>query len=283
MKNSHGAILLAALIFGTGGLFVKTLDAPSTVVVAFRLFIPAIAILIFCRDLRIRLLTQPSRTLAVASACTAVRVLFWVLALRYASITKVIFILYTWPVIFTIFQARFFGERVSRKGALLLAISFCGIATLYVGEPLHPDNHEIIGMGCMLIVAFLNATILTVFKRALKTHSPLEVVMYDNLVGGIIFLPFALYHYNTLSLTTVTWGGLYGIVIGFLAYWLLYYGMARVPAILASILCYMEVISATVIGVIVFGEAITWRVVVGGSLILASATMAHRMRGKLQG
>ena len=272
------AILAAATIFGTSGVFVKSLALPSTAITALRLLVPSIILLSTQGTLRRRLFTAPNKTLLIASVFTSLRIFFWVLGLVFAPMSKAICILYTWPILFTILNATLLKERVSARTKFLLLVAFGGILTMYATEEISLKNRDLIGMLCMLLVAFINAGVLTVFKKELSRHSPLEILMYDNLVGSIVFLPFLLYHAGTFTASSFAIGCGYGITIGLVAYGLLFYGLSKVRGSIASVLAYMEVVVTMILGSLVFHEEITLRMVIGGAMIIFSAVMVRPPR-----
>lgn len=264
------AVLLGSAFFGTAGVFVKTLDLPVTVIACFRVLVPAVYFLYTQKEVRNKILSDPNPRLMLASLLTASRIFIWVLAFLFAAMSKAVIILYTWPILLTILSATFLGEEVSSRTKKLLSMAFFGILLIYSGEEFTLSNRDFLGMGLMLLVAILNAMVVVIFKKELKSHSHKEVVLYDNLVGSIIFFPFLLYHFSDLSLVSIVMGITYGFLIGLVGYSLFYYGLSKVKASLASILSYMEVIIAMVLGVTFFGEIVTWQMLLGGGIILIS-------------
>lgn len=272
------AILTAATIFGTSGVFVKSLELPSPAITALRLVVPSLVLLSTQKKLRHKLLHSPNKTLLLASVFTSMRIFFWVLGLLFAPMSKAICILYTWPILFTVLNARLLKERVSTRTKLLLLIAFGGILTMYSTEELSFKNRDLIGMSCMFLVACINAGVLTIFKKELSRHSPLEILMYDNLVGSIIFLPFLVYYADRFTLSSLVVGSGYGVTIGLVAYGLLFYGLSKVRGSIASVLTYMEVVVTMILGAIIFHEEITFRMLLGGAMIVFAAAMVRTPR-----
>ena len=193
----------------------------------------------------------------------------------FAAISKAIGMLYTWPIFLTVLGIIFLGEKVSKRTKILLLIAFIGILVTYSGETISLDNRDLIGMGLMLGVAILNATVMIIFKKELESYSPTEIVLYENCVGSVIFLPFLFYYFRTLTSEAVVLGTLYGFLIGFVGSTLLYFGSTRIKVSVASILCYVEVISAILFGIIFFNEVVSWNMIIGGCMIIASATLVR--------
>jgi drug/metabolite transporter (DMT)-like permease len=273
------AILVAATLFGTSGVFVKSLALlPSTAITALRLVVPFLLLFSTQGTLRRRLFSRPNKTLLFASAFTSLRIFFWVLGLVFAPMSKAICILYIWPILFTLLNGCILKERVLPRTKLLLLTAFAGILIMYSAEELSLNNRDLIGMSFMFLVACINAGVLTVFKREMLRHSPLEILMYDSFVGAIIFLPFLIYYADRFTPSSLLIGSGYGITIGLVAYGLLFYGLSKVRGSIASVLTYMEVVVTMVLGAVIFHEQITWRMLIGGSMIVFAAVMVRAPR-----
>ena len=269
------AILAAAALFGTSGVFVKSLALPATAITALRLLVPSVVLLSTQREIRHKLFTAPNRTLLVASVFTSLRILFWVLGLMFAPMSTAIFVLYLWPILFTILNAYVLKERVTLRAKLLLLLAFGGILIMTSAEDISLHNRDLLGMAFMFLVACINAGVLTVFKKELAHRSPLEILTYDNLVGSVIFLPFLVYHAERFTPSSVIIGAGYGCTIGLVAYGLLFYGLSKTKGSIASVLTYLEVVVTTILGIVIFHEECTWRLLVGGTMIVFAAIMAR--------
>lgn len=274
------SILVASLIFGMAGAFVKTVDIHLTALAWFRLAAPTLFVLATEPRLFTDLFRNPNRLMLLASSLTAARILLWMTALALASLSKAVFMLYAWPIFFTILNALYLNEKVSRRAQMLLGVAFSGILIMYSGEELSANNRDLLGMGLMLVVACLNAVALTIFKGQLTQESPTKVLLYDNVIGAAVFFPFLVIHSNDLTLSQTSLTIVYAASTGVFAYLLLYRALRVVPGSTASILSYMEVVSATICGVLFFNEALTWRVAVGGALILLAAFFIRREEKK---
>lgn len=280
MNSGVLAVISAAIIFGSAGIFVKTLDMPATVIASFRFFIPAIILLVLYKEVRRNLFTKPDKLLIAASCLTALRILLWVLGFLFAPVSKAVVILYTWPLFLTLFSSVFLKETVSRRNWQLLFTAFGGVLVICFEDlSLTPPDY-LLGLVLMLGVAILYAIVLTMFKERLENHSPEEVLLYDNFFGALIFLPFLVWHIPEMGATDFGYGAFYGLVIGFLGYYLLYQGLSKVKASLAGILSYFEVVSATILGILFFNESISLQMLVGFGLVLIPSLLLRTRQRK---
>ncbi|MYM63292.1 DMT family transporter [Pseudomaricurvus sp. HS19] len=270
------AVFSAACIFGLAGVFVKLLEMPVTVAAGFRLFVPGVLLLLFAPSLRRRVFTHHSPLLLLASAITVVRILLWVAGLSWAPLSKAVVVLFSWPLLFTLMSIVAGQERPSLRTLALLGLAVAGLGLLQHGTEWRWDSRETLGLLSMFVSALLFAGNMFIYRQALQSRSPMEVVLRDCLLGGVVFLPFILWYLPGFSVPQVVGGVGYGVLIGLLGYGLLYYGLARVKPSVASVLAYGEVLSAVLLGVVVFDErlsAVHW---LGAGCILLAAALARR-------
>ncbi|MCK5062697.1 MAG: EamA family transporter, partial [Candidatus Aenigmarchaeota archaeon] len=64
--------------------------------------------------------------------------------------------------------------------------------------------------------------------------------------------------------------------IGIVGFILFFSALKKINASTASHLTYVEVISAAIFGIVLFGELLTWNVLLGGILIIASTYFLKR-------
>lgn len=270
------SVLLSASVLGFSGFFVKTLQMPVTSIAGFRVCMP-LALLFLVQQRRFSLASDiPKKRILVASAFTCTRIVLWILGMEFAPLSKAVVVLYLWPIFMTLFSAVFLKEPVDRRSRFLLLLSFTGLIILHGSKVLSLHDRETIGLGCMLLVAIINAGNTIVFKAELARRSRYEVLFFDNLVGAAIFGPLLLRELPSLPLSEIVFGMLYGALIGYLGYMLLYYGLRRIPAAVASVLAYTEAVVACIIGIAFFDEPLTWNLIVGGAMILVSAALVRR-------
>ena len=267
------SLILAASVFGLSGVFAKLLDMPATAIAGFRFAVPTVLLLLVYPDIRRFIQTGVNPKLLAASCCSAFRVGLWVLAFLYAPISKVVVILFTWPIFFALLANWILGETLSLKGWLLLLCALCGVIVFCLDPTGSDQENYYLGMALMFVVAIINAAVLIVFKKLSGQHSSKEILLYDNVVGALIYLPFILLVLPQLDATDIGLGILYGAVIGFLAYSLLFYALPKVKASVWGVISYLEVVTASIFGVLIFGELITWQMLLGAALILIPVMM----------
>ena len=270
------AIILAATIGGSSGVFIKFLNLPSTSIAFFRVFIPVVILLGYLRWKKTKLFQGDYKIMLVASGLNAARMFLYIFAFLYTSIGNAVIILFTWPIFATIFSTIFLKEKVTKRTSLLIGGAFLGIIIAFADKEISFGDKDFIGMGSMLLSAIIFAFTMIVFKKGLKSYTKTETIFYQNLVGVIIFLPFIFFNgpFPTLVQTSVV--SVYGFLAGIVAFLLFFFALKKVKMSHYSLFTYWEVLAASIFGIIFFKELITPNVILGGGLIIIAGLLLKR-------
>ncbi len=276
--NPFLEVLTAAIIWGSTGAFVKYLALPPTTMTAFRLAVPSLFLLIIFL-LQKRKIFQFNKALLLGSSLNAGRMLFYFIGFSLTSIGNAVIILYTWPIFATLAGIVLLKEKVTIQKMSLIAIAFLGIILVYIGKEISFANKDFVGMGAVLLSALISGLMMVILKRELESHTRFEVVYYQNLIGGIIFLPFLFFNTPFPTIWQFSVATFYAILIGVVGFALFFSGLRKLSTSTASGLAYMEVISGIALGVVLFHETISWNMIAGGILILLSVFLIQRLKG----
>lgn len=205
----------------------------------------------------------------------------YIAGFAFTSISNVVLLIYTRPVLATVLSAIMLGERISARLWFLLLVSFSGVVIIVTGHPLSLANRDLIGMAIAFLAAFTTAlTWAMIKKRGYGDNSPIEILFYQHLIGGaacLFYLPKVI---MTEPLSGLFVASLYGIFVGFFATLLYFRGLRVVPLSQAMPLTYMELVITVLIAVYIFGEELTLRTILGGVLIVSSALATIYMAQK---
>ena len=276
--NPYLAIIIAATIGGSSGVFIKLIDLPATTITFFRMAVPVIVLLGYLYYKRTKLFRGNYRIMMVASVLNATRMFFFFVGYLYTSIGNAVIILFTWPIFGSLFSAIFLKEKVSVRTALLIGLAFTGIVIMYLNKEISFGNEDFIGMAAMLLSAILFSITAVIFKKELVYYSKTETIFYQNLVGAVAFLPLLFIYTPVPSAMQIGAASLYGFLIGIVAFTLFFYALRRLKMSHYALFTYWEVIAALFFGVLFFQEQITWNMLIGGSLILATGIMLRKKK-----
>lgn len=201
-----------------------------------------------------------------------------ILAEQYVPTGVVALFVATAPLWMAIIDRVIFGRRLPPLVIVGLVIGFGGVAFL-IGSP--GSGHINLFGAALALAAPLCWASGSVFTRHVKLPvRPLVAASMEMLWAGALFGVLSLV---TGELGRVHWQGIsrtswlallylivFGSLIGFSAYvWLL----RSAPLSLVSTYAYVNPVVAVVLGAIFIGEALTPRVVIAGSIILAAVAL----------
>lgn len=276
--NPYLAIIIAATIGGSSGVFIKILDLPAGTITFFRMAVPVVVLLAYLHYREVKLFRGNYRIMMVASVLNASRMFLFFVGYLYTSIGNAVIILFTWPIFGSLFSAIFLREKISARTALLIGLAFAGIVIMYANKEISFGNEDFIGMAAMLFSAILFSITAVIFKKELVNYSKTETIFYQNLVGSVAFLPFIFI--STPGPTPLQAGvaGFYGFLIGIVAFVLFFYALRRLKMSHYALFTYWEVVAALLFSLLIFQEEITLNMILGGGLILTTGILLKKKK-----
>lgn len=272
-------VLVAATGFGTLAIFGKLAEAAGLTrptLLFFRFLIGAVVVwgVLLVRGEAVLLTGRPLRATVVLGVIYAVLTLsyFWGLSFMTASLTAIVF--YTYPVWVFALSVAFLDERVTRPVAIALSLALAGVV-LVIGV----NAARISLFGILLVtLAALGYAIYNVAGRALTADTSPRVLTAHVLIVVMLIIGLrwvgagAQLPRTTAHLWIIVGIGIIGTGVPLI---LLYEGLKRVEATHASILGTAEPVGTVTFGVIILGETLGMRTVVGGLLVIAGVTMVQ--------
>jgi len=274
--NPYLEAIVAGIIWGSSGIFIKYLDLPPTTATFFRLAIPTIILLLFFIVKKIKIFHGNNRLILFASILNAARVYLYTVGFTLASISNSIIVLYTWPIFTTIFGVLFLKEKVHKRTFFLLFIALAGTALIYLDKEFSFSDNNFVGMTAMLLSAVIYALAVIIFKKESGKYSEYEIIFYQNIIGSVLFIPFILVNKPLPTLPQISLGIVYGTLIGLVGFVFFFSALKKIKVSTVSLLSYIEVISAIILAIIFFQETLTWNMVVGGLLIILATTLVRK-------
>ena len=164
-------------------------------------------------------------------------------------------------------------EKMSRNKAVGTALGFTGVAVLIGAAAL-----EGLAASVLAQIAVLGATVsygfASVFGRRFATTPPLQTARGQLTMSSLIMLlllPFvgASFSFEWPSVATVWSIILLAVVCTAFAYLLFFRILARAGALNISLVTFLVPLSAILLGIVVLGETLEWRHLIGLAIILA--------------
>lgn len=253
------AVLLAALLWSTGGLFIKLLPFDAFTILCYRAFFAA---LLFAGLFRRRVWRFSWATLLV-SLFYAGLVISFVTSTKLTTAANAIFLQYTAPIYLMLLEPLLFKFRLERINIVTVVFCFLGMALLFFGDLEVGDMS-----GNLLALSsgvFLAAMLLA---QRFNHHDNHEAAIFQgNVLVFVLFLPAAA---QASWPTLPEWGMLLflGLVQIGLGYVLFTYGLKRVLAIESSLIAMLEPVLNPVWVLIGYGERPGMTAVWGGAVIV---------------
>ncbi len=201
-----------------------------------------------------------------------VGVILWFYAMARIPIAEVTALGYIAPIFVTIGAAIFLGERLRWRRIIAVLAALVGALVI-----LRPGFQEIgIGQLAQVGAAPLFAASTLLAKRLTREVDPTLIVGLLSLLCTFVLLPPAL-----LNWVDPTWTELgflaFTAVIATLGHYTMTLAMRAAPITVTQPIQFIQLVWATLLGVLAFGEPIDPYVLIGGAIIVGSATfISHR-------
>src|SRR5437588_2184299 len=273
-KNSSPLMLVlgAAILWSTGGLFIKATHLSAFELSFGRSLLAAITIVFFTRREGFGI----NRISAITSILYAALLILFVLATKLTTAANAIFLQYTAPVYVLILEPIFYKEKFRVRDLATVVACVAGMSLFFVGK-LRPEDVS----GNLLALA--SGVCFALFFLLLRHSKAREVnrassAIYGNLIVVLICAPaFFTAAGRGISGSDLARIAYLGIVqIGF-AYLLFTLAMARgVRSLDAGIIGYVEPVLNPIWVFLFIGEHPSNWAIVGGTIIIVSV-IAHML------
>jgi DME family drug/metabolite transporter len=270
-------VLAAALLWSTGGLFIKWTSLSGLELSCWRSFFAIFTLAYFTRreGFGINGLT------AVASLLYACLLILFVLATKQTTAANAIFLQYTAPVYLLILEPLVYKEKFRSRDLITVLVCLGGMALFFVGQ-LRPQ--DIAGNVMALTSGLFFATYFLLLRhpRAREVNRASSAI-YGNTLAVLITLPWGLASLSQITTHDFLSVSYLGVIQLGVSYALFTHGMARgVRSLDAGIICYSEPVLNPVWVFLVIGEKPSKWALLGGAIIIV-AVIIHMIldaRGK---
>jgi RarD protein len=230
-------------------------------------------------------LRWPERPVAefVRGLLIAATTLIFFTSLKVLPVADAIAIFFVEPLILTVLSAVFLGEAIGWRRIAAVVVGFAG--ALVIIQP----SYDVFGVYALLpLAAAVAFSLYLIVTRKLAVHGGPMAMQFNAAVGGLIMMSVALAlglpgDIDFLAIRPA--GGVQWLLLALLGliattgHLLIVHAFKRAPASVLAPFQYFEIIGATILGFLVFGDvprSTTW---LGMMLIVASGLYVfHRER-----
>ncbi|WP_461207472.1 DMT family transporter [Clostridium sp. DL1XJH146] len=307
MKSSI-KIILAMIIWGSLGLFVKNINLPAMEIAFFRALIASffyIIIGLFSRFTHLKSRTNSFDVISNGTGFLDIKLpnsqnfgfinkesnnkdllllilsgvamgFNWVLlfqAYKMTSIANATLSYYFAPVLVILVAPLILKEPFNLFKLVSVLISMYGLFIIITGNfdirEFNAINDKGIVFGLAAAVFYCSVIILNNLVKSFSNITRTKIQLFSSL---IVLIPFIIYRNNLHSIdtTSVIYILIIGVVHTGIAYYLYFSGIKEASAGTAAILSYIDPISALILSFLILGELLTIYELVGALLILGA-------------
>ena len=276
MKNSSEhtkgilAVFLTALLWSSGGLFIKLVTLSPMQISFFRCLIAAIVFAVLFRE---KILKLNPLALLNSFSYAAVLILF-VIATKTTTAANAIFLQSTAPIYVLIFEPILTKTKWEKINIITIAVCFLGMILFFMGD-LTPG--DIKGNIAALLAGVAFAAFFLGMKKNDKQYGEASI-FYGNIIVALICTPFVT-EIRELSFNNLWMLLFLGVFQIAFAYALFSYGLKKILAVEASIISMLEPVLNPVWVFIGYGEVPSVYAIIGGLIIISAITIRTLLAG----
>jgi len=209
------------------------------------------------------------RLFGARGAVHVVAVIFWFYAMARLPVAEVTAIGYLNPVVVMLGGVVVFGERLGRLRMITVVVALIGAVVV-----LRPGMRELSSGHMAQVIAAIFFAGSYLFAKRLSALVPAGlVVAMLSLTVTVGLLPFALAVWQPVEALQA--GLLAGTaVLGTAAHYCMTRAFAAAPLAVTQPVTFLQIVWATLLGVLVFGEAVDPWVLIGSAMILGAVSIS---------
>ena len=201
----------------------------------------------------------------------------FIAAFFFAPVADVVFIYSAFPVITLLLAALLLHSRVRPIDLLCAATVVAGMGLIVFGQT---SLHSLLGAALSLCATLLFALITVGIKRHPQAGM-LKVTYVGAFIAALAMAPFT--SFGSTSGHDLAWLWLYGFLNVGVGFGLYLMGVRRIPSVLASLVCMLEIPLAPLWVYLFFGETVARQSLIGGGVIVLAVLVNVLSSGRKVG
>lgn len=285
--EKQGKCILAMLIFGTIGIFVRFLAMPSSVIALVRGFVGVlflfVVLLLKGQKVDFDAIRKNFVWIFVSGAFIGFNWILLFEAYRYTTVAVATLCYYMAPVIVILLSPIVQGERLTAKKMLCTLVALCGMICISGVAEGGSDKAEgawnLPGIGLGLGAALLYAAVILINKK-IKGVSGYDRTLSQIGIAAVVLLPYTLL---ACDFRTIVWNpesifllGVVGVVHTGIAYALYFDAVEKLPVQTTAIYSYIDPVTAVFLSVVLLNEKLGILGMVGMIFILGATFLNDR-------
>ena len=260
-------ISLAALLWSSGGLFIKILTLDAFQISFYRSAIAAVTIIVISKANKKKLTYEFDIISVLCSLCYALVLIMFVVAAKLTKVANAIFLQFTAPIYLLILEPVFLKTKFEKKNLIALIFCFTGMVLFFFGKlELSGIQGNLIAIGSG--ISFALFTLFLKWKKQVhKTEDTMIYIVVGNILVCIFCLPLMINNL-TLDLTQfliLLYMGIFQIGISYIIF---NEGVKYISATESMIIAMLEAILSPIWVFLGVGEVPSGYAIAGSLIIL---------------
>ena len=282
--NKHVGILcaiLSAVCYGTNPfgalpLYEEGVNTATVLAHRFGLAVILLAIVMLIKHIDFRVTRREFKVLFSLGILFAASSITYYQSFHFMDAGIASTILFVYPVMVAVIMAIFFKERVTRMTVVAIVMALVGIGLLYKGGA--GASLSVVGIVLCVLSSLAYAVYIVVVNQSSIKMASFKVTFYAMLVCEVTLILYSftspeLYLHVLPSARAWSFAVWLSVVPTILSLVFMTVAVQHVGATPTAILGALEPLTAVAIGVMVFGEQLTPRLIVGIMFILFAVMM----------
>lgn len=275
-QTQHLIELNIALVFlSTSGILGKLISISPTYAILGRCIIAAIALFFYIRYRRFSLTLNPRDTKfwVISGAFFGFHMIFYFYAISVSTVAIAFISLFTYPFITTLLEPFFFRNKLDWFN--LLSATLIAIGIVVMTPEFSLENNTTLGVVLGITGAAMLALRNLMSKHYMQGRDVSgSVIMFYQLVVSVIAISPALFFLDLgIDLTNFTYVALLGLVTTAVGHTMFISKIRHFKASTQSIISGIQPIYGILWAVIIIGEKLPTRTIIGGSLIILTVCL----------
>lgn len=286
LRNERFKYMIAVILNGTIGYFLRFVNYPSELVAMCRGLIGSLFILIYLKltgkGIDTKAIKQNLKWLVLSGICLGLNWIFLFAAYLKTTVAIASLCNYLAPLIVVIVAPLLLKEKLNKKKLIFVATAFLGILLVTDLTSGSAGSLEGILMGLLAALCFVG---IVLCNRKLQDISAYDRAVVQLFLSALTILPYFILHSLGTRLTFDPSSALIILMLGILhtgvAYCLYFSGMAYLPVQTVAVLGYLEPVVSVLTSALLLAEPLSLTGWIGSVLVIVSAALSELPEKKL--
>lgn len=262
-------VLLSSLFFALSSSFGKVVTINSNLSGAInsfsRFFLGAVLMLLYILITKKSFKVNKMKYIGSRSICNGIAILLFSFGVQYTTVTNANMLQMTYPIFVLILAPLLYHDKIKKSSYIYLTMILFGCYLVAFPSFDSLNRGDVLSLFSAIVAAF---SVLSL-KEARKYDEGYIIIFYVMLIGTFINLPFVLKDFFIPDLLILFYI-IMSALAGFLGQIFITMGYKYVDNATGSMVSTSRILIGAILGIIMFGDPLSLRIVSGGILITLS-------------